>query len=252
MYSWISRHLIVDNNLWHYTFFVLHDILIPFFLGGTLWLIASQQRQCGSRLHTRFGSFLLQIVCPILSVSGFVLSRFSPFGYFFASYGISFCTLAFHTYVSGASPRRVMDGFRRLINSLHYISIGVLGISLGLSMMMGSWKLKELCWATFPLIYFHYRLVTAYRSSVATHRLASYVLTYSGWMGTVFSIINDRYWLFPNILIPLSIRMFIQQMPLVILVLSIPENRLDRSMNHLASESQVWQGNQKCSTTNVK
>lgn len=206
MFSWISRHPI--QHILHLITFAVHDIMIPSFLVTTLWLVYTQGK---SYWHRTLGKLVILVMCPILFLSGLVLSYFTPFGYLFRSYGISFLTLALDTYI----------GLHPLIFCLHYVSIISIGISIG-SSVTGCQKLKEISWAMSPLLYFHCRLVSD-NLFARRHKMASYVLTYSGWMGTIFSITQDNYWLFSHVL-PIWIKMVLQQIPLIILLMTINNN----------------------------
>jgi hypothetical protein len=74
-------------------------------------------------------------------------------------------------------------------------------------------KMMELMSVTVPLIGFHWYAAL----SKTSHGWNARILTYSGWMGTCFSISHDHYWLFFSLPLTFFYRLLIQHLPFVVL-----------------------------------
>lgn len=207
--SFYSGHPITDIYQW--ISFLVHDILIPFFLVITIVQIQGYYPRYGSYIHQYLGQCLCIGVITPLWITGMILSMYTPYGSFFQCYGLSLATLTLDVYISGHHDResqRIIY-MRRLIRWMHvWSAYAIFNVTVTCREGMNQ-KTKELIMVTMPLSVLHGFLFICHEGR---HGLKAHILTYSGWMGTFFTIsywfsgVSDMY------------RQWFQQLPLIWLV----------------------------------
>lgn len=198
--SSLSRHRI--RSVGHGIVFVGHDLLIPCFLvmtSGLIW--TSYRKKRYGAWHRRLGRACVRIVCPCLFTTGCLLASKSRTPLFFYAYGISFGALA-----SDVSPGvRISETIRRIGHRTVSVLLFLATVHLVASQPSRLWT-WELAAVTLPLVRIHWFPPT-------THGEKGRALVFSGWMGTAFSLSQDRYWVFCQYPLPMILRWTIQQLP---------------------------------------
>jgi hypothetical protein len=199
MYSYISRHYIVDKN--HQYFFLIHDILIPIFLVSLVVQFNNKKN-----LHKILGKFLSLVLIPLLIISGYLLSMYSKKKIIFQSYGLSFFTLNLEM------MNQYMKINYKLIKCFHFISI-LFYMNAFMYIFSTFNENYDFLLILFCVPILHYLSIIKKRK----HKFHAYNLLYISLLGTVYSFTKDVYWLRKEKLNPVF-RNIINNIPFYVLL----------------------------------
>jgi hypothetical protein len=215
--SLISRHIIM--SYFHHVNFILHDVLIPFFI-----LSLGIQFLPVNRLHVYNGILLCLFIIPIFFINGMLLSFFisnQSYSYLFKNYGFHFILSGMELFETGFYNR-----FPKYLYYLHiYLMFSNIYVDLYLLTNMTQSKFSlDFFVCLFPLLFINFLNVQSYKKkNVRSHHiLNAYILTYLSMLGIFFSTSIDSHWIFKKTQ-PLLIRMFIQNIPLSIFLFNLPK-----------------------------